>query len=77
LMRWNGNLMELLNISFSPFLHLWTSSLIDKDSSIHRGIWRCWWFILQLSLGMTSLFIIRTLSTWLVKIGPSPDMYLF
>jgi hypothetical protein len=23
-------------------------------------------------LGMTSLFIIRALSTWLVKIGPSP-----
>jgi hypothetical protein len=22
LMRWNGNLMELLDISFSPFLHL-------------------------------------------------------
>jgi hypothetical protein len=27
------------------------------------------------SLGMTSLLIIRALSTWLVKIGPSPDKY--
>jgi hypothetical protein len=40
LMRWNGNLMELLNISFSSFLHLLTSSQIDEDSSIHCGIWR-------------------------------------
>jgi hypothetical protein len=29
------------------------------------------------SLGMTSLLIIRALSTWLVKIGPSPDMCFF
>jgi hypothetical protein len=29
------------------------------------------------SLGMTSLFIIQALSTWLVKIGPSPDMCFF
>jgi hypothetical protein len=29
------------------------------------------------SLSMTSLFIIQTLSTWLVKIGPSPDMFFF
>jgi hypothetical protein len=28
-------------------------------------------------LGMTSLFIIQALSTWLVKIGPSPDMFFF
>jgi hypothetical protein len=28
-------------------------------------------------LGMTSFLIIRALSTWLVKIGPSPDMCLF
>jgi hypothetical protein len=48
LMYWNGNLMEILNISFSLFVHLWTSSQIDKDNSIHRGIWRGWWFILQL-----------------------------
>jgi hypothetical protein len=47
-MRWNGNLMESLNISFSSFLHLWTSSQIDEDSSIHRRIWKGWWFILQL-----------------------------
>jgi hypothetical protein len=42
LMCWNGNLMELLNILFSSFVHLWTSSQIDEDSSIHRGIWRGW-----------------------------------
>jgi hypothetical protein len=42
------NLMELLNISFSSFVHLWTSSQIDEDSNIHCGIWRGWWFILQL-----------------------------
>jgi hypothetical protein len=29
------------------------------------------------SLGMTSLFIIQVLSTWLVKIGTSPDMCFF
>jgi hypothetical protein len=29
------------------------------------------------SLSMTSLFIIQALSTWLVKIGPSPDMCFF
>jgi hypothetical protein len=29
------------------------------------------------SLGMTSLFIIQALSTWLVKISPSPNMCLF
>jgi hypothetical protein len=29
------------------------------------------------SLGMTSLFIIQALSTELVKIEPSPDMYIF
>jgi hypothetical protein len=46
LMRWNGNLMELLDISFSPFVHLGTSSQIDEDSGIHRGIWRGWLFIL-------------------------------
>jgi hypothetical protein len=28
-------------------------------------------------LGMTSFLIIQALSTWLVKIGPSPDMYLY
>jgi hypothetical protein len=28
-------------------------------------------------LGMTSFLIIRALSTWLVKIGPSPDIYFF
>jgi hypothetical protein len=28
-------------------------------------------------LSMTSLFIIQSLSTWLVKIGPSPDMFFF
>jgi hypothetical protein len=28
-------------------------------------------------LSMTSLFVIQALSTWLVKIGPSPDMCLF
>jgi hypothetical protein len=39
-MRWNGDLMELLNISFSSFIHLGTSSQIDEDSSIHCGIWR-------------------------------------
>jgi hypothetical protein len=38
LMRWNGNLMEHLNISFSSFVHLGTSSQIDEDSSVHRGI---------------------------------------
>jgi hypothetical protein len=27
------------------------------------------------SLSMTSLFTIQALSTWLVKIGLSPDMY--
>jgi hypothetical protein len=40
LMLWNGNLMELLNISFSLFVHLLTSSQIDEDSSIHCGIRR-------------------------------------
>jgi hypothetical protein len=40
LMHWNGNLMELLDISFSSFLHLLTSSQIDEDSNIHCGIWR-------------------------------------
>jgi hypothetical protein len=29
------------------------------------------------SLSMTSLFIIQALSTCLVKIGPSPDMFFF
>jgi hypothetical protein len=29
------------------------------------------------SLGMTSLSIIQALSTWLVKIGPSLDMFFF
>jgi hypothetical protein len=29
------------------------------------------------SLGMTSFFIIQALSTWLVKISPSPDMCFF
>jgi hypothetical protein len=29
------------------------------------------------SLSMTSLFIIQALSTWLVKSGPSPDMFFF
>jgi hypothetical protein len=29
------------------------------------------------SLSMTSLFVIQALSTWLVKIGPSPDMCFF
>jgi hypothetical protein len=48
LMRWNVNLMELLDMPFSSLLHLWTSSQIDEDSSIHCGIWRGWWFILQL-----------------------------
>jgi hypothetical protein len=47
LMRWKDNLIELLNISFSSFLLLRTSSNIEEDSSIHRGIWRGWWFILQ------------------------------
>jgi hypothetical protein len=28
-------------------------------------------------LGMTSLFVIQALSTWLVKIEPSPDMFFF
>jgi hypothetical protein len=48
LMHWNVNLMELLDISFSSFVHLWTSSQIDEDSSIHCRIWRGWCFILQL-----------------------------
>jgi hypothetical protein len=48
LMHWNINFMELLIISFSSFVHFWTSSKIEEDSSIHREIWRCWWFILQL-----------------------------
>jgi hypothetical protein len=48
LMCWNVNFMELLDISFSSFLQLWTSSQIVEDSSIHCGIWRGWWFILQL-----------------------------
>jgi hypothetical protein len=30
-----------------------------------------------ISLGMTSLFIIQALSTWLVKIGPCPDICFF
>jgi hypothetical protein len=76
LMRWNGNLMELLNISFSSSVHLWTRSQIDENNNIHRGIWRGWCFILQF-FNMTSLFIIRALSTWLVKIGSSPDMCFF
>jgi hypothetical protein len=28
-------------------------------------------------LGTTSFFIIQAFSTWLVKIGPSPDMCFF
>jgi hypothetical protein len=47
LMQWDENLMSLLNLSFSSFVHLWTSSQKDEDSSIHRGISRSWWFILQ------------------------------
>jgi hypothetical protein len=43
--RWNGNFMELLNISFCSFVHLSTSSQIDEDNSIRCGIWRGWWFI--------------------------------
>jgi hypothetical protein len=49
LMCCNVNLMELLDISYSSLVHLWTSSQIDEDNSIHRGIWIGWWFILQLS----------------------------
>jgi hypothetical protein len=40
LMHWNGNLMELLDISSSSFLHPLTSSQIDEGSSIHCEIWR-------------------------------------
>jgi hypothetical protein len=29
------------------------------------------------SSSMTSVFIIQALSTWLVKIGPSPDMFFY
>jgi hypothetical protein len=37
LKHWNGNLMELLDIPFSSFVHLWKSSQIYEDNSIHCG----------------------------------------
>jgi hypothetical protein len=48
LMHWNGNMMGLLNISFSSFVHIWAISQIDEDNNIHHEIWRGWWFVLQL-----------------------------
>jgi hypothetical protein len=45
LMCWNGNLTELLDIAFYSFVHLWTSSQIYEDNSIHCRIWRGWWCI--------------------------------
>jgi hypothetical protein len=36
LMRWNGNFMELMNITFSSFVHLRTSSKIEDESNIHH-----------------------------------------
>jgi hypothetical protein len=76
LMCWNGNLMELLDISFSSFVHLWTSSQIDENSSIIVGFGEVDDLSCN-SLSMTSLFIIQALSTRLVKIGPSPDTCFF
>jgi hypothetical protein len=73
-MRWNGNLMELL---ISYFLNLYTSEQalkLMKTAASIAGFGE----VDDLScnaLGMTSLFIIRALSTWLVKIGTYPDMY--
>ena len=41
-MRWNGNLMELLNINFLLLVQLWTCSQIDENSCILLGFRRCW-----------------------------------
>ena len=41
-MRWNGNLMELLNINFLLLVQLWTCSQIDENSCVLLGFRRCW-----------------------------------
>ena len=41
-MRWNGNLMELLNINFLLLVQLWTRSQIDENSCVLLGFRRCW-----------------------------------
>jgi hypothetical protein len=76
LMRWNGKLMELLDISF---LHLYTSEQALKFMKTATSIagFREVDDLSCNSLSMTSLFIIQALSTWLVKIGPSPYMFFF
>jgi hypothetical protein len=76
LMRWNGNLMELLDISF---LHLYTSEQalkLKKTVTFIAGFGEVDDLSCN-SLSMTSPFIIQAMSTWLVKIRPSPDMCFF
>ena len=41
-MRWNENLMELLNINFLLLVQLWTCSQIDENSCVLLGFRRCW-----------------------------------
>ena len=41
-MRWNENLMELLNINFLLLVQLWTCSQIDENSCVLFVFRRCW-----------------------------------
>jgi hypothetical protein len=77
LMRWNGNLMELPNISFF-FICTPLNKLSNWWRQQHqsRDLERFMIYLATL-LGMTSFLIIWALSTWLVKIGPSHDMCFF
>jgi hypothetical protein len=63
----------------SHFLHLYTSEQalkLMKTASSIAGFGEVDDLSCN-SLGMTSPFIIQALSTWLVKLGPSPDMCFF
>ena len=42
-MRWNGNLMELLNINFLLLVQIWTCSQIDENSCVLLGFRRRSW----------------------------------
>jgi hypothetical protein len=64
-------LMELMNISFSSFYTFEQALKLMKTVASIAGFGEVDDLSCN-SLGMTSLFIIQTLSTWLVKIGPFP-----
>jgi hypothetical protein len=63
--------MELLNISFSAFVHSERALKLRKTATSIAGFGEVDDLFCN-SLGMTSLFIIQALSTWLVKIGAFP-----